>query len=247
MTCVKPLVGAILKRISVCGVALLALSACALNGATTVPSCEAVQRAVAGQRDNLTRLLPCLNDPQCSGLIETEDLGRTCRSTTHVWARSADRRFIVIRDLKMCEEKTPPHDARFVHGLAIPLTRVWGVEDEQLYAAPEQNGIWQLAWDAALLQGLREDEIALAANPPEVRSQNQLHIHIVRRNRQAMPPAIPLPDLRNVWQRAAEAGQGIACRNYGILIQKSGDGFRMLVEAPVRDRNPEERYTVYQR
>ena len=168
-----------------------------------------------------------------------------------MWARSADRRFIVIRDLKMCEEKEHPHDARFVHGLAIPLTRVWGVEDEQLYAAPEYNGIWQLAWDTALAQGLREDEIALVANPPEVRSQNQLHIHIVRRNGAALPPTIALPDLRNVWQRAAEAAQqkkaGIGCRNYGILILKSGDGFRMLVEAPVRGRNPEERYTVYRR
>ena len=230
-----------------CGAALLALSSCAANHGAVVQSCAAVQAAVARQRDNLVRLLPCLNDPKCSSVVEPEDLGPTCRSTTHVWARSADRRFIVIRDLMMCEEKERPHDTRFVHGLAIPLTRVWGVEDEQLYAAPEQNGIWQLAWDAALAQGLREDEIALVANPPAVRSQNQLHIHIVRRNGAALPPTIPLPDLRNVWQRVAEAGQSIACRNYGILISKSGDDFRMLLEAPVRGRNPEERYTVYQR
>ena len=247
MICVKPLVGAILKRVTVCGAALLALSSCAANHGAVVQSCDAVQAVVARQRDNLARLLPCLNDPKCSSVVEPEDLGPTCRSTTHVWARSADRRFIVIRDLKMCEEKERPHDARFVHGLAIPLTRVWGVEDEQLYAAPEQNGIWQLAWDAALAHGLREDEIALVANPPAVRSQNQLHIHIVRRNGAALPPAIALTGLGDVWVRVAEAGKNIGCRNYGILVYKSGGVFHLLVEAPDGGHNPEDKYTVYQR
>jgi CDP-diacylglycerol pyrophosphatase len=189
----------VFQRLSLSVAALLALSSCAANHGVVAQRCEAVQAVVAKQRDNLTRLLPCLNDPACSSIVKTEDLGRSCRSTTHVWARSADRHAIVIRDLKMCQMEAGPHDARFVHGLAMPLTRVWGVEDEQLYAAPEQNGIWQLAWDAALAQGLREDEIALVANPPTVRSQNQLHIHIVRRNGAALP--LTFATCGNAWPK----------------------------------------------
>jgi CDP-diacylglycerol pyrophosphatase len=220
-----------------------------LASSVSVAQCEDLQRVTARQRDNLTRLLPCLRDPACSNLVATEDLGRTCRSTTHVWARSADGRFVVIRDLKMCEQPGAANDPRFVHGLAIPLARVVGVEDQQLTAAPEQNGIWQLAWDAALAKGLAEDEIALVANPPGNRSQNQLHIHVVRRNGAALPPTIELADLSDVWQRAAAAGRDIACRNYGILVHKSGGKFRLLVEPGDANPeiNPESRYTLERR
>ncbi len=231
---------------------VLAASLCALlvNTAGAVdPQCEALQRVTERQRDNLTRLLPCLRNPACSNLIATEDLGRTCRSTTHVWARSADQRFVVIRDLKMCEQAGAVNDPRFVHGLAIPLARVVGVEDAQLAAAPEQNGLWQLAWDAALAKGLTEDEIALVANPPGNRSQNQLHIHIVRRNGVALPPTVELPGLSNVWERVADIGRDIACRNYGILVHKSAGTFRLLVEAGDANPeiNPESRYTQERR
>ena len=231
---------------------VLAASLCTLLACSTgtgYAQCEDLQRVTARQRDNLTRLLPCLRDPVCSKLVATDDLGRTCRSTTHVWARSADGRFVVIRDLKMCEQPGTANDARFVHGLAMPLARVTGVEDAQLGTAPEQNGIWQLAWDAALAKGLLEDEIALVANPPGNRSQNQLHIHIVRRNSAALPPTIALADLSDVWQRAAAAGRDIACRNYGILVHKSGGTFRLLVEPGDANLeiNPESRYTVERR
>ena len=89
--------------------------------------------------------------------------------------------------------------------------------------------------------------IALVANPPAVRSQNQLHTHIVRRNSAALPPAMALAGLGEVWRRAAEAGKNIGCRNYGILVYKSGGVFRLMVEAPDGGRNPEDKYTVYQR
>ena len=104
-------------RMCLCVAALLALSSCAANQGVVAQSCDTVQAIAARQRDNLTRLLPCLIDPKCSSVVEQEDLGKTCRATTHVWARSADRRFIVIRDLKMCHLEAGPHDARFVHGV----------------------------------------------------------------------------------------------------------------------------------
>ena len=211
--------------------------------------CTALDAVVAKQRDNLMRLLPCLNDPGCPNLIQTEDLGRTCRSTTHVWARSSDGRFAVIRDLKMCTNATGPHDESFVHGLAIPLAPLSGVEDDRVYAAPEQNGIWRLAWESALAKGLREEEIALVINPPGNRSQNLLHVHVVRRNQAPLPAGIEIADLTNVWQQAAQLGKGIPCRNYGIVVTRNGGTFRLLVEEGDANPqvNPEGKYTVEQR
>lgn len=232
-----------------------ALSAAVLGVALSVSSlashagCEDLQKTVAKQRDNLTRLLPCLRDAACASLIDVEDLGRTCRSTTHVWSHSADGQFVVIRDLKMCNQPNAANDARFVHGLAIPLARVVGVEDDLLYGTTRQDGIWQLAWDAGLAKGLLEDELALVANPPGNRSQNQLHIHIVRKNGAVLPATLELPDLASVWQRAQEAGRDIGCRNYGILIHKTAGRFRMLVEAGDANPevNPESKYTIERR
>jgi hypothetical protein len=228
---------------------MVLVASLAIGSVDAWAQCAALNAVVAKQRDNLMRLLPCLTDPNCPSLIQTEDLGRTCRSTTHVWARSSDGRFAVIRDLKMCKIGPGPHDESFVHGLAIPLAPISGVEDDKVYATPEQNGIWRLAWESALAKGLREEEIALVATPPGTRSQNLLHVHVVRRNQTPLPAGIEIADLATVWQQAAQLDKDIACRNYGIVVTRSGGAFRLLVEEGDADANvnPEGKYTVERR
>jgi len=78
-------------------------------------------------------------------------------------------RFTALRDIKMCG---CPSD--FVHGPALPIYRVTGVEDP---LRPE--GIWQFAWDVAI-QRMKPESIALVVTPRLHRSQNQLHVHLLR-------------------------------------------------------------------
>jgi len=93
---------------------------------------------------------------------------RTTPNATVVWAKTAQ--FVAIRDLNMCG-----CDADFVAGLALPRTRVTGIEDP---ARPE--GIWHFAWEVARDRIPDEREIGLAINPIQARSQNQMHVHILR-------------------------------------------------------------------
>jgi CDP-diacylglycerol pyrophosphatase len=93
----------------------------------------------------------------------------TCLNTTEVWARSND--YVAIRDRKMCGCPSV-----FVHGLALPLQEVIGVE-----AKNRPAGIWDFAWDVAKKR-ITEAEIALVVNPLTCRNQDQLHVHIVKLN-----------------------------------------------------------------
>jgi CDP-diacylglycerol pyrophosphatase len=67
--------------------------------------------------------------------------------------------------------------------LLIPTNRVTGIEDPQIVADGAPN-YWQAAWDARVYvqqrapRMLQPDELALAINSKESRSQNQLHIHV---------------------------------------------------------------------
>ncbi|WP_213805676.1 CDP-diacylglycerol diphosphatase [Granulicella sp. dw_53] len=67
--------------------------------------------------------------------------------------------------------------------LLIPTTRVTGIEDPQILR-PNAPNYWQAAWDANLYvqqrapRMLRRDELALAINSKDARSQDQLHIHV---------------------------------------------------------------------
>ncbi|WP_243371603.1 CDP-diacylglycerol diphosphatase [Geotalea sp. SG265] len=156
----------------------------------------------------------------------------TCRNLTEVWAESKE--FAAIRDRKMCD--CPPG---FVHGLVIPRSRVTGVEDPL-----RPDGIWQFAWDSAVKK-LPEGEIALVVNPKKDRSQDQLHVHIVRVRRETLPsdPARMslVHSLDRVWYEAARKAAELEWKDYGVLVtRKAGEGYLVVVD----EGSPEDRFTL---
>jgi CDP-diacylglycerol pyrophosphatase len=156
---------------------------------------------------------------------------RTCRDTTQVWAESQE--FVVIRDRKMCD-----CSAGFVHGLALPRSRVTGVEDPG-----RPDGIWKFAWEAAVKR-LKENEIALAVNPKGERSQDQLHVHIVRVRRETLPAdpqrVARVDSLDRVWYAAARKAAELDWKDYGVLVAKGAANEYLVV---VDDGSPEDKYT----
>lgn len=156
-----------------------------------------------------------------------------CKNTTEVWAESAD--FVVLRDSKTCG-----CPAGFVHGLAIPRTPVTGVEDPR---RPE--GIWSFAWAAARRRMGDDPAIALVVNPMAQRSQDQLHIHLLRlrddaRRLISQRPADRVPNLDLVWKVAAQRAASEGLTDYGVLVVgRQEGGFMVLVEK----NSPEKMYT----
>jgi len=231
----------------------LALLACifCISAIARAQSCP-----VTPESDALRQIVQCLAGQDCRRrtVVEQQNLGAGCDNQIEVWSWHSNRTAVTIRDRKMClsRRKAAP-DAGFVHGLLMPMQAVCGVEDPQLYAPGSAFGsLWRDAWDAARAR-LPEDQITLAINPPTVRSQTHLHIHIVRSNGQAFPPAdtLTVERLEDVW-RAADAfardKPAMAGRNYGIAVRQRGLRFEVLVEAgaPANLRNPEYKYSVYE-
>ena len=148
----------------------------------------------------------------------------SCRKTTEVW--SINTEYVAIRDIKMCA-----CTASFVHGLVMPLQVITGVEDP---LRPE--GIWQYAWDVAT-QHIASDSIALVVNPQNFRSQNQLHVHLVRLKPEARAEFKSMAtgnssNLWNVWKIAAELAKQQNLPDYGVLVSKQeSGGFKVVVTA----------------
>jgi CDP-diacylglycerol pyrophosphatase len=155
-----------------------------------------------------------------------------CKRSTEIWALSAQ--YAVIRDIKMCG-----CPAEFVHGLAIPRVPVRGVEDPI-----RPDGIWKFAWDAAV-QRMDPESIALVVNPQLHRSQNQLHVHLLRLRKGAKDELTNqsvhyMPDLDHVWAVAARAAQASGLDDYGVLVhQRAPNDFRVTVTA----QSPEAAFT----
>lgn len=157
----------------------------------------------------------------------------SCLKTTEVWEKSAD--YVAIRDRKMCG---CPSD--FVHGLALPLKKVTGVEDKNRPA-----GIWTFAWGVAKKR-IKESEIALVVNPLTCRGQDQLHVHIVKLNREGhkiidVSHSASVESLDQVWNKADELARNAQVKNYGILVKHETKGFVVLID----EGCPEYTYTQY--
>ena len=150
--------------------------------------------------------------------------GKPCQETTEVWAETAD--YVAVRDRKMCG---CPED--FVHGLAIPRSRVTGVEDPR-----RPDGIWEFAWATARKRIGDDCAAALAVNPAATRAQDQLHVHIVRlrkdaRRRFAKAYGTRVQKLSEVWRAAAARAAAAGLADYGILVASDPEGgFVVLVD-----------------
>jgi len=157
-----------------------------------------------------------------------------CKKTNEVWALNTQ--YAAIRDIKMCG-----CPAEFVHGLAMPREVVTGVEDPN-----REEGIWQFAWDVAM-QRIEPQSIALAINPKSQRTQNQLHIHLVRLDKNArthLSQHLPVQvnNLESIWATAANAPTAKGLDDYGVLVAQSSSSGYMVVVTP---NSPEAAFTIW--
>ena len=131
--------------------------------------------------------------------------------------------------------------ADFVHGLALPRRSVSGVEDPSRPA-----GLWAFAW-AVARQRIAAEEIALVVNPPDKRSQDQLHIHLLRLRPDLKEPAPEtrageVADLDAVWLVAAEAAGARQLESYGVMVKQARPGRFVIF---VTEESPEAAFTQW--
>lgn len=159
--------------------------------------------------------------------------GKTsCRATSEVWAE--DPEFVAIRDIKMCG--CPPD---FVHGLVMPKATVTGIEDSR-----RPDSIWTFSWQVAL-ERLKTHEIALAVNPLTKRTQNQLHVHVVRlrpgfHEKQSQHVVVTTRDLNAVWRLAQQAADERKMPEYGVLVSAAPNGEFLVT---LTSQSPEGQFT----
>lgn len=155
--------------------------------------------------------------------LHAECAGKTsCQASTEVWAENSE--FVAIRDIKMCG---CPDD--FVHGLVLPKATITGVEDGR-----RPDGIWSFAWQVAH-ERIKAHEIALAVNSKSKRTQNQLHVHVVRlkpevQNKFDAFVVGSTDDLNTVWNVAQQAAAQRQMKEYGVLvIAERNGGYRVIL------------------
>ena len=160
--------------------------------------------------------------------------GKRCQDTTEVWAENDA--YVALRDRKMCD---CPKD--FVHGLVLPRARVTGVEDPR-----RPDGIWSFAWAVACDRIGDDSSTALVVNPAGMRDQDQLHVHIVRlqkdaRQRFNAARVACVRKLDEVWGAASRTALAAGLTDYGVLVTRRPEGgFTVLVDKV----SPERSYAI---
>src|SRR5258706_518271 len=115
------------------------------------------------------------------------------------------------------------------------------------------DAIWPFAWDVARRHIADESEIGLVINPDDARTQNQMHVHMLRLDRGARalldsldPPSdgtwlrapaalvLPLPNLEHVFSTAADRIGSDAIGTHGILVARAkGAGYLAVLTARI--------------
>jgi CDP-diacylglycerol pyrophosphatase len=156
----------------------------------------------------------------------------SCRATVEIW--DEDKDFVAMRDIKMCG---CPDD--FVHGLVLPKATITGVEDPN-----KPDSIWPFSWQTAVSRMSAED-IALVVNPRLRRTQNQLHVHLVRLKPDSRSFVTnnlvgETSDLTTVWYIAQRAADTRQMDDFGVLVFKTdSDKFGVVIASD----SPEGLYT----
>ena len=157
-----------------------------------------------------------------------------CKNTTEVW--SENEQFVSIRDIKMCGCSKD-----FIHGLTMPRSEVTGIEDIR-----RQEEIWQFAWETSK-KIIEPDLIALVVNPKSHRSQNQLHVHLVRidpkvKNKFNAYIFTYVKNLDHVWETAEKLAAKNSLIDYGILVTRATSNQFTVLITP---NSPESEFTIW--
>ena len=166
-------------------------------------------------------------EANCGGISE-------CKKTNEVW--TLNTQYVAIRDIKMCG-----CPVEFIHGLALPRQIITGVEDLN-----REEGIWQFAWDVGI-ERIETESLALVVNPKSQRSQNQLHLHVLKldqnaRTRFEQYAPVYVDTLEDVWLVADKVAKTKGLNDYGVLVAKALEGKYLVLVSP---DSPEAAFTIW--
>jgi CDP-diacylglycerol pyrophosphatase len=120
--------------------------------------------------------------------------------------------------------------------LLVPTKRVTGIEDPQIVVADAPN-YWKAAWNARTYveqrarHKLQHDEIALAINSKEARTQNQLHIHVdCIRSDVHDQLGLAQPHISNSWSDIMVKGQAYRVRTLNPEALRADNVFTLVLK-----------------